>query len=309
MSTGVLAMAYGTPAGSAQVEAYYTHIRRGHAPSPEQLAELKQRYAAIGGVSPLHDITLSQVGQLRSALSRAGRGDIPVALGFKHAPPFIEDAVEQLADSGVERIIGVVLAPHYSELSIGEYAARARLAAASVKPSPALSVVRHWHLAPPYLELLAGAVTDALARLPLAARGGAHVLFTAHSLPERILADGDPYPDQLHSTAAAVAELAGLTRWSVAWQSAGRTPEPWIGPDVLQAIGELAVAGVPAVVVCPAGFVSDHLEILYDLDIEARERAAELEIEFARTVSPNAAPQLAEALAAAVLGELEGAHR
>jgi ferrochelatase len=237
-------------------------------------------------------------------LARRGHGELPIALGFKHAPPFIETAVAQLVAERVERIVGIVLAPHFSALSIGEYAARARGAAAREEQPPEVTVVNDWHLAPPYLELLATNVAEALAALPAAARDGAHVLFTAHSLPARILEMDDPYPTQLRETAAAVAELAGLERWDIAWQSAGRTPEPWIGPDVLDVLEQLAGAGASAVVVCPAGFVADHLEVLYDLDIAARDRAARLGLPFVRTASPNAAPQLVEAVTDAVLAEL-----
>jgi ferrochelatase len=302
--TAVLAMAYGTPAGPGELEAYYTHIRRGRPPTPELLAGLRRRYEAIGGHSPLLELTLAQVAGLERALADAGRPDISVALGMKHAAPFIEDAVAELAAAGTSQIVGLVLAPHYSHLSVGEYAERARAAAAATAGPPEVSVVSSWHLAPGYLDFLAAALGDALAVLPAEAGAGAHVLFTAHSLPARILNDDDPYRAQLLETAAAVAARTGLERWSVAWQSAGRTPEPWLGPDVLEAMGELAAAGASAVVVCPAGFISDHLEVLYDLDIEASGRARELGIAFARTASPNADPRLLGALARVVLDEL-----
>ncbi|MGA2011321.1 MAG: ferrochelatase [Solirubrobacteraceae bacterium] len=297
---GVLVMAYGTPAGADAIEPYYTHIRRGRPPTPELLAELRDRYLAIGGHSPLLEITRAQLAALREALARAGHPEMVVALGCKHAAPFIEDGVAELAGAGVRRVVGIVLAPHYSGMSVGEYTERA-VAAAGDLP---LTVVRDWHLAAPYLTLLAREVRTAVDRLPAAARADAHVLFTAHSLPVRILADGDPYPDQLRETAAAVAQRAGLTRWGIAWQSAGRTADPWIGPDVLDMLDELSAADAAAVVVCPAGFVSDHLEILYDLDVEARDRAQALGLPFARTASPNDAPELAEAMAAAVLATL-----
>lgn len=301
--TGVLAMAYGTPAGPEQIEAYYTHIRRGRPPSDELLAELRGRYEAIGGRSPLLEITRAQVAALAGALADAGRDDVVVSLGFKHAAPFIEDGVRELVAAGVSRIVALVLAPHYSRLSVGEYAERAQAAADAAAAPPSLTVVHDWHLAPGYLDLLARALRDAVATLPSESRGRVHVLFTAHSLPVRILADGDPYPDQLRETASAVAQLAGVEQWSVAWQSAGRTPEPWIGPDVLDVLGELRDRA-DAVVVCPAGFVADHLEILYDLDIEARRRATELGLAFARTASPNDARELAQALAGIVLDQL-----
>ncbi len=297
-------MAYGTPAGPEELEAYYTHIRRGRPPTSELLAELRGRYEAIGGHSPLLELTRAQMAGLECALAEAGHPDIRVALGMKHAPPFIEDTVAELAAAGTSQIVGLVLAPHYSHLSVGEYTERARAAAAAAAGQPTVSVVPSWHLAPGYLDFLSAALEGALQGLPAEAGAGAHVLFTAHSLPARILDSDDPYPAQLRETAAAVAARTGLERWSVAWQSAGRTPEPWLGPDVLESLGELAADGAGAVVVCPAGFVADHLEVLYDLDIEASSRARELGIGFARTASPNADPRLLGALARVVLDQL-----
>jgi ferrochelatase len=303
-ATGVLVMAYGTPAGPEQIEQYYTHIRRGRPPNPELLAELRGRYKAIGGSSPLLEITRRQVGAIGRELARADAGELIVALGMKHAPPFIEEGARELLAAGVGQILGVVLAPHYSRMSVGEYEQRVVASAESAQAAPRVSVVHSWHLAPDYLALLAREVCAARDRLSPEVRAGAHVMFTAHSLPQRILAEGDPYPDQLRETAAAVAGLAALDRWDIAWQSAGRTEEPWMGPDVLESIEGLAGEGVPGVVVCPCGFVSDHLEVLYDLDIVARNRAAARGIEFSRTASPNDAPELSRAVAAAVLEQL-----
>jgi len=300
LSTGaVLVMAYGTPGGPEDIEAYYTHIRHGRPPTPELLDDLRRRYQAIGQ-SPLLAITNAQVVALQAALERRGHR-VPVALGMKHASPFIEDAVLQLTQSGAHEITGVVLAPHYSRMSVGEYTSRAQAAAEGEPGSPRVTVVRSWHLAPGYVEFLSAALKDALEQISAGARERAHVLFTAHSLPERILDEGDPYPTQLLETATAVAGRLGLECWSIAWQSAGRTADPWIGPDVLEVMGELAGEGAPAVVVCSAGFVADHLEVLYDLDIEAREKAGELGIEFARTASPNDDEGVMDSLAQIVL--------
>lgn len=289
-TVGVLLMAYGTPATPDDIEAYYTHVRRGRPPTPELLEELRGRYEAIGGTSPLLERTEEQRAGIQAALGDGYR----VELGMKHAPPFLEDGVAALAAAGVsvDRIVGLVLAPHYSALSVGEYEARAEAAAAEA--GLPLTMVRSWHLAPGYLDLLAGFVTKAVADLAV---DPVEVVFTAHSLPERILAMGDPYPDQLFETAKAVAERCGLIRWSVGWQSAGRTPEPWIGPDLLSVLPMLVAAGAAGVVVCPAGFVSDHLEVLYDLDVEARAEAGRLGLAFARTPSPNADPAFCATLA------------
>ena len=284
-------MAYGTPATPEDVEAYYTHVRRGRPPTPEQLADLRRRYDAIGGTSPLLTRTREQAAGIQAALG----DDFLVELGMKHAAPFIEDGVAALADAGVTRIIGLVLAPHYSALSVGEYAKRAEATAAEA--GVRLTMVQSWHLAPGYVDLLARFVADALKRLVV---DPVEVVFTAHSLPTRILDMGDPYPDQLAETAAAVAAQAGVERWSVGWQSAGRTPEPWIGPDILAVLPTLGDAGAAGVVVCAAGFVSDHLEVLYDLDVEARAAAEALGLAFTRTPSPNADPRFCATLAGVV---------
>lgn len=293
---GVLVMAYGTPATPADVEAYYTHVRRGRPPTPELLAELQGRYQAIGGTSPLMERTRAQADGLAAALGDGYR----VELGMKHAPPFLEDGVAALAAAGVDRLVGLVLAPHYSRLSVGEYASRVRAAAAEAAVDVAM--VESWHLEAGYLDLLAGFVRDGLAELP----EGSEVVFTAHSLPARILADGDPYPSQLEATAVAVAERAGASNWSVGWQSAGRTPDPWIGPDVLEVLRSRAAEESAGVLVCPAGFVSDHLEVLYDLDVEAAALAADLGLPFARTRMPNDHPQFCSTLAEVVRAAHDG---
>jgi ferrochelatase len=272
-------MAYGTPATPDDVEAYYTHVRRGRPPTLEQLADLRRRYDAIGGTSPLLARTREQAAGIQAAL---GDGYL-VELGMKHAAPFVEDGVAALVAAGVARIVGLVLAPHYSALSVGEYAKRAE--ATATEAGVDFTMVTSWHLAPGYLDLLARLVRAEVERLAV---DPVEVVFTAHSLPTRILDMGDPYPDQLAETAAAVAERAGVERWSVGWQSAGRTPEPWIGPDILAVLPALRDAGAAGVVVCAAGFVSDHLEVLYDLDVEAAAAAAAIDLAFTRTPSPNA---------------------
>jgi ferrochelatase len=284
-------MAYGTPATPDDVEAYYTHVRRGRPPTPEQLADLRRRYDAIGGTSPLLARTQEQAAGIQAAL---GDGFL-VELGMKHAAPFIEDGVAALAKAGVDRIVGLVLAPHYSALSVGEYATRAEAKAAEA--GVAFSMVRSWHLADGYVELLAGFVRDQVEGLGV---DPVEVVFTAHSLPTRILDMGDPYPDQLAETAAAVAARAGVERWSVGWQSAGRTPEPWIGPDILAVLPALKEGGAAGVVVCAAGFVSDHLEVLYDLDVEARAAAEAIGLAFTRTPSPTADPRFCATVAGVI---------
>lgn len=302
---GVLVMAYGTPAGPEHLEAYYTHIRQGRKPAPELLDELRRRYQAIGGISPLLEHTRVQVQGIQTALETLAPGRFRTILGMKHAPPFLEESVAKLVHEGVQHIIGLVLAPHYSHLSVGEYLQRAR----EVLPTGvSFSAIESWHLAPGYLMYLAEQVVTVKTRMR-ETKGipeeHLHVLFTAHSLPARILQSGDPYPGQLRETADAVAKAVRLPLYSVAWQSAGRTAEPWIGPSILDALPELAAQGIAGVVVCPAGFVSDHLEVLYDLDIEANRVAAAHHLAFARTALPNNDARFFATLAELLVTHLE----
>lgn len=294
---GVLVMGYGTPASVDDIEPYYTHIRRGRPAPPELLEELIGRYAAIGGISPLAARTEAQRVAIETALEAIAPGRYHVVLGQKHATPFIEDAVEDLAAAGITTTVGLVLAPHYSGFSVGQYQGRA------AEAGKAHGITHHaidsWHLDPAYVDFLTDAVAEADATLP----DNRKVLFTAHSLPERVLAD-DPYPEQLRQSAAAVGDRLGLdpwSDWSIAWQSAGRTPEPWRGPDILDVLRELAATGATeGVLVCAQGFVADHLEVLYDLDIEAAGMADELGLAFARTRSLNDDPTVMAALAARI---------
>jgi ferrochelatase len=294
MTIGVVVMAYGTPATPEDIEPYYTHIRRGRPPTEEQLAELTARYAAIGGISPLAQRTQAQLDGIAAALDAAEPGRFVVRLGQKHAAPFIEDAVAELAGLGVERVVGVVLAPHYSGFSVGQYNERAAQAAGETGLD--YVGIDSWSAEPAFVEHQAASVRERLAALPERTK----VVFTAHSLPERVL-EGDPYPDQLRASAAEIAGLAGLgewSEWSIGWQSAGRTPEPWRGPDILDIIRELAATGrADGVLVVPQGFTSDHLEVVYDLDIEAAAVADEVGLAFARTDVVNDDPAVMGALA------------
>jgi ferrochelatase len=285
---GVVVMAYGTPAAPDDVEAYYTHVRRGRPPTPEQLADLVRRYDAIGGLSPLAANSAAQQAAIAAAL---GDGYVVVG-GNKHAAPFIEDAVGALVDQGVESIAGVVMAPHYSAASVGEYHARAREAAGS---TPFVGVDR-WFDLDEFIRFEANSLRNRLVESPERVK----VLFTAHSLPERSLV-GDPYPNQLFSGAGAIATAAGLRPWgdwAIAWQSAGRTPEPWRGPDILSVIADLAATGkADGVVIVPHGFTSEHLEVLYDVDIEAAGAAQAAGLTLSRTDVVGADPSVMGALA------------
>lgn len=289
MSEGVLVMAYGTPRRLDEVEPYYTHIRRGSPPPPALLEELVGRYRAVGGPTRLNQITREQANGLAAALGARGL-EVPVTVGFKHVAPFVGDSVRELAEAGITRVVGLVLAPHFSTRSIAEYERYARDAAPA---SLAVDVIPSWHDHPGLIAFLAGRLREALA----GAGPDPHVLFTAHSVPERVLEGGDPYPGQLRETSVRVAQAAGVRRWSFAYQSAGRTTEPWLGPDVLDAIAELAGRGSSCVVVQSIGFVADHLEILYDLDLEARAAAERRGMRFLRVEMPNAHPEFVAVLA------------
>ena len=296
----VLLMAYGTPRSREEILPYYTDIRRGRPPTPELLEELTARYEAIGGLSPLAALTESQRDTLQAELDALAPGRYVVSLGLKHAHPMIEEAVEAIAQQSPESIIGLVLAPHFSSYSIGQYIDRTR--AAAEPHGIAVTGIDSWAVEDAFVDFLADDIRTRLAAMPAKTR----VLFTAHSLPQRIIDAGDPYPDQLRATATAVASKLGLREgddWSIAWQSAGRTPEPWIGPDILEVIDELGTSTdeTAGVLVCACGFVADHLEVLYDLDIEARHHAESNGLAFDRTTCVNSDRNVMHALAERVI--------
>ena len=278
MKPAVVLMAYGSPSQPDEIRPYLEDIREGRPVSDAAVEELTERYRRIGGRSPLDDATEAQ----RAALERDL--DLPVFVGMKHWRPRIADAVDRALAGGADTIVGLVLAPHYSKLSIDGYRERLEGALAG---RAALRFVESWHDHEPYLDVLADRVRGT----------GAHVVFTAHSLPSRILDEGDPYRDQLLETSRLIAERAGLDSWSFAFQSESRTGEPWLGPDILEELDRLASVGTERVLACPIGFVSDHLEILWDLDVEARERAAGLGLEFDRIESLNDDPAFVRGLA------------
>jgi ferrochelatase len=313
----VVLMAYGSPETADDIRPYLEDIREGRPVSDEAVAELTERYRRIGGRSPLDEVTEAQRGALEAELG------IPVYVGMKHWRPRIAEAVDRALAGGADTIVGLVLAPHYSALSIAGYRERLRRALAG---RAELVFVESWHDHGPFLDVLANRVRRHEGTVPAPGRDRfftgtvpdearsrrsdssvtgtvpdegsyVHVVFTAHSLPERILAAGDPYRDQLLETSRLVAERAGLERWSFAFQSASPTGERWLGPDILEELESLAAAGVREVLVCPVGFVSDHLEILWDLDIEAREKAAALGLAFDRIESLNDDPAFVSAIA------------
>jgi ferrochelatase len=294
---GVLVMSYGTPKSLDQIEAYYTHIRRGHPPSAEQLDDLKSRYEAIvGGFFPLRENTNKQLKSLQDTLNRE-HPDMEFICynGLKHAEPFIEDGVADMVKDGITEAVGVVLAPHFSTMSVGGYVNRATEKAEETGLQ--IEFVMSYHLHPKLLEALTLRVQKALTLFSGKDAEEVRVIFTAHSLPEKIVEMQDPYPHQLLETAKAVAEQAGVTNWQFAWQSAGRTAVPWLGPDILDVLRTIREEDqVRNVLLCPIGFVSDHLEILYDIDIECQALAKELEINLKRTESLNTDPLYMETL-------------
>ena len=289
-------MAYGSPSRPEEVEPYYTRIRGGRRPSPEAVEELKARYRALGGRSPLNEITFRQGQALQGFLGSGWT----VYVGMRHWEPWIADAVRRMTADGVRRAVAVALAPHYSRMSVELYIQAAEQARQEVGPgAPELAYVRSWWAQPLFVAAVARRVKRCLEQPGFE---DAHVLFTAHSLPERILTWDDPYPQELGHSCRAVAEAADLAaqRWSFAYQSQGRTPEPWLGPTLEEGLRQAAAGGAKAVVVCPIGFVADHLEVLYDIDVEAQEQARELGLALTRTESLNDAPDFIEALAAVV---------
>jgi ferrochelatase len=302
MTVGVLVMAHGTPSSPDGIAPFYTRIRRGRPPDAAQLAELEARYRAIGGISPLAERTAAQVDALRRALDARAPGRFSVAFGAKHAEPLIEESAAALAATSPTRVIGLVLTPHGSTMGSQEYLDRA---SAALEPNGTrLVAVAPWYGEPALVELLGARVREACDGV----RGSAVVLFTAHSLPAHVRVAGDTYPEQVLESAQLVAAAAGVGEWSVAWQSAGRTPEEWLAPDVRDEVRRLGAAGATdAVVICPIGFVADHLEVLYDLDVEVASVAAEAGVAYARTRSLNDDPAFVEVLADVVMAADEAA--
>ena len=296
--TGLLVMAYGTPRSPEEIEPYYTHIRHGRKPPAELLEDLKQRYEMIGGVSPLARITEEQTKALEKELnSRSKDRTFQAYLGLKHTYPFIEEAVRKMKEDQIEEAVSIVLAPHYSTLSIQTYNDRANQEAEKLG-GPKIKTVDSWHDHPGFIRLWAKRVQETLSAIPEEERDQTVVIFTAHSLPEKILQTGDPYPEQLKETAKLIAEKAQIPHYAVGWQSAGRTPEPWLGPDVLDLTRELyEQKGYRSFVYCPVGFVADHLEVLYDNDIECKQLTDELNANYYRPPMPNVDPEFIRCLA------------
>jgi ferrochelatase len=302
---GLLVMAYGTPYKEEDIERYYTHIRRGRKPSQEMLEELTERYRAIGGISPLAKITKEQAEKLEQKLNEMqDEIEFKMYLGLKHIEPFVEDAVQQMKQDGLEEAISLVLAPHYSTFSVQSYNGRAKEEAAKIG-GPIIYDIESWYNHPKFIQYWATKVKETYAAMPEEERNNAVLIVSAHSLPEKITAMGDPYPKQLQETADLIAEAADIKHYEVGWQSAGNTPDPWIGPDVQDLTYELYEKhGYKAFVYIPVGFVADHLEVLYDNDIECKAVTDKVGASYYRPAMPNAQDEFIECLADVVMNKV-----
>ncbi len=289
-------MAYGAPLAPEEVEPYLLDVRGGRPTPPAVIEELKRRYLAIGGRSPLLERTQEQAAALRERL-----GGPPVLVGMRHWHPYIRDVLAEAHRLGIERLVALPMAPHYSRMSIGAYQRAVEEARGEIE----VAFIEQWFDHPKFLEAVAVRIRQALDRFPPSHRPAVPIVFTAHSLPQRILEDGDPYPRQLEASVAGVLARLPPQPHRFAFQSAGQSAEPWLGPDVEATLQELAAQGNDAVLICPIGFVADHLEVLYDVDIALRERAQQLGITLVRTESLNAHPLLIEALADQVMGQAQ----
>jgi len=292
---GVLVMAYGGPNNVDEVEPYLLDVRGYRPTAPEIIQEVRERYREIGGRSPILEQTCAQAEALERALN-AERADFKVFVGMRHWHPYIKDTLAEMQAEGIERAVGLVMAPHFSRLSIEAYYKRLEQAGSSVQ----IARVEDWHLLPGYLDALAERVRAALLRFPENVRAQVPVIFSAHSLPERILSWDDPYPRQLQETTAALVERLGSQPHDFAYQSAAISNEPWLGPEVGQKIKEYAARGVRHILLCPIGFVCEHVEILYDIDVVYQKLARSLDLQLERIEMLNAAPAAISGLAGVV---------
>lgn len=296
-------MAYGGPDRLEDVEPYILDVRSHRPTGLELIEEMRSRYQAIGGRSPILEHTRAQAKALGRALHDAG-WPLPVYIGMRHWHPYIAAAFERMRADGIERVIGVVMAPHQSRMSVGAYFRRAAEAAGDIE----VRRVESWHLLAEYLDAVQARIGEAIETFPAAVRNDVHLLFTAHSLPERILAEGDPYAAQLEQTVAALSARFPANPHSFAYQSAAMTPDPWLGPDAGAVMRSLATAGRAGIVIAPIGFTSEHVEILYDIDIEYAALARELGIELRRMRMMNDDAHMMAGLARRVVEELGAAQ-
>ncbi len=289
---GLLVMAYGGPNNLDEVEPYLLDVRGYRPTAPEIVHEVRERYRQIGGRSPILEQTQAQADALESILNADGP-TFKAFVGMRHWQPFIKDALTQMAGVGITRAVGLVMAPHYSRMSIGAYYKKVDEAQSPIE----ITRIERWHLLPGYLDALAGRVCAALEKFPAEARADVSIIFTAHSLPQRILEWSDPYPDELRATVAGVMERLGPRPHEFAFQSAAMTPDPWLGPDAGEVIQRLAAEGRRHVLVAPVGFVCEHVEILYDVDIVFKQQAGALGMHLERIEMLNTTPPMIHGLA------------
>ncbi len=302
-ATGVLVMAYGGPESLDEIPGYLADIRHGRATPRAVVEEITENYRAIGGRSPLLDVTRRQVDALQERLG----GGYRCYLGMRHWAPWIEEVVGTMVEDGVEHAVGVVLAPQFSSLSVARYQQKVADGLELCRGRISFRHVTSYHDEEWLVAAFAARVREGLERWPAEQRGEVHVVFSAHSLPQRVISSGDPYADQCLETATLVAQAAGVPdeRWSWSWQSAGRSPEPWAGPDLVDHLAALAGSGVRNVLCVPVGFVSDHVELLYDVDQRARSAAEELGVRLERPPALNDDPVFVEGLADAIRSAAE----
>ncbi|MBP3038664.1 ferrochelatase [Bacillaceae bacterium Marseille-Q3522] len=303
---GLLVMAYGTPYKEEDIERYYTHIRHGRKPTVEMLQDLKNRYQAIGGISPLAKITKKQAEKLGQYLNETQESfEFNMYIGLKHMEPFVEDAVEKMKEDGIETAVSIVLAPHFSTFSIQSYNNRAREAAAKLG-GPEIISIDSWYKEPLFINYWVSKLKEIYAQMQTNEKNRAVLIVSAHSLPERIKQYQDPYPEQLQETADIIAREAGIKQYAVGWQSEGNTPDPWLGPDVQDLTRSLhQEKGYTSFVYAPVGFVADHLEVLYDNDIECKAVTDEIGANYYRPEMPNDQKEFIAALATVVLKKLD----
>ncbi|MBP1968996.1 ferrochelatase [Virgibacillus natechei] len=303
---GLLVMAYGTPYKEEDIERYYTHIRHGRKPAEDALQDLKDRYKAIGGISPLARITEQQAKAIEANLN-AGQDEyeFKAYIGLKHIEPFIEDAVEEMAKDGIEQAVSIVLAPHYSTFSVKSYNQRASDEAAKHGVT-SLASVESWYNAPGFINYWADQIDAVYNEIPNEEKENAVLVVSAHSLPEKILQDGDPYVEQLAETAKLIIEKTAIKNYEIGWQSEGNTPDPWLGPDVQDLTRDLyEQKGYRSFIYAPVGFISDHLEVLFDNDYECKVVCDELGANYYRPEMPNTHPLFIDTLADVVLKKVK----
>ncbi|EHP6530710.1 ferrochelatase [Listeria monocytogenes] len=294
---GLLVMAYGTPYKDEDIERYYTDIRHGHKPSEEMIADLRGRYHAIGGLSPLAKITEAQAYGLEKALNESqDEVEFKTYIGLKHIEPFIEDAVEAMHKDGIEEAISIVLAPHYSSFSVEAYNKRAKEAADKLG-SPSIKAINDWYKQPKFIQMWANRINETAKQILADELLDTVLIVSAHSLPEKIKQHNDPYPDQLQETANLIFEKVVVPHYALGWQSEGKTGEPWLGPDVQDLTRELyGQEKYKHFIYTPVGFVAEHLEVLYDNDYECKVVTDEVGAAYHRPPMPNADPEFLEVL-------------